>query len=127
MKNKLGIAIVLLAVIFYIGYNYIYHDHRDINTEKAQFSLTGDSLYQHFIQNQEEASKLYINQPLELSGVLYSKSEFLIVLSPGIVCQVDSSFLLQDLEIGDSLRLKGRCIGFDDLFMEVKMDNITAN
>ena len=126
MKNKLGIAIVLLGIIFYFGYNYLYQDHRDINTEQAEFSLNSDTLYQHFIQNQEEANRLYINKVIEINGLVSSKSKKSIVLNPGIVYQIDSTFLFMEIEIGDSIHLRGRCIGFDDIFMEVKMDKTSA-
>ena len=52
------------------------------------------------------------------------ESDF-IVIKPSIVCVLDSNFSVSQLTIGDSLNLKGRCVGFDELFMEVKMDHVS--
>ena len=129
MKNRiklnlfLGLCLCLVAA--FLGYNYVYQEHRDIKKEQAVFNLSSSTLFKEFSTNEKTSNSKYINQIISVSGEVNSATEYQIVLSPGIVCQLDSSFSIKKIEQGDTLHLKGRCIGFDDLFMEVKLDNVT--
>ncbi len=127
MKNKALIAIVILILTTYFSYNYIYHQHRNVLLEKAKYHLTSDSLFNHFKNNQTEANGLYINEIIALKGTVKNISTQQLILYPSVVCRVDSNFVLSGINPNDSVELKGRCIGFDDLFLEVKMDKTTTN
>jgi hypothetical protein len=125
MKMKLFLGLCLCLVAAYLGYNYVYQEHRDVQKEQAVFNLNSTTLFQEFSENEETSNAKYINQIISVSGEVNYVTEHQIVLIPGIVCQLDSSLSIKDIQQGDILQLKGRCIGFDDLFMEVRMDNIT--
>ena len=127
MKIKILITLILLTLIAYFTYNCIYQEHRNIRTENAIYHLSSDSLFHHFKNNQTEANHLYINQIIELKGLVKSISNDLILLHPGIACALDSNFVLGKIKINDTLQLKARCIGFDELFGEVKMDKSVNN
>ena len=127
MKIKALISLVVLMLIAYFSYNYIYQQHRNVLLEKARYTLTSDSLFNHFKNDQTEANGLYINEIIELKGVVKNISNKQLIIHPGVVCKVDSNFVLSGITPNDSVELKGRCLGFDDLFLEVKMDKITNN
>ena len=127
MKIKALVFLLVLTLIAYFSYNYVYQEHRNIFIEKTRYHLTSDSLFNHFKNKQTEANSLYINQIIELKGVVNSISNDLLILHPGVVCKLDSNFVFSEISPNDSIKLKGRCIGFDDLFMEVKMDKIINN
>ena len=40
-----------------------------------------------------------------------------------LICNPDST-MVDDLGIGDSTTLKGRCIGYDDLLEELRLDHV---
>ena len=127
MKMKLFLGLCFCLFAAYLGYNYVYQEHRDVQKEQAVYNLSSTTLFQEFSTNEEASNAKYINQIISVSGEVNSATEHQIVLSPGIVCQLDSTFSIKNIQQGDTVQLKGRCIGFDDLFMEVKMDNVNLN
>ena len=127
MKNKILLISGILILTAYFAYNYMYQEHRNVQFERAIYSLESDSLHQQFYLNQEQANTLYLNQIIELNGVVTNISTNLFILKPGVVCQTDSTQNIYNLKVGDTLSIKGRCLGYDDLFEEVKMDKISYN
>ncbi|MEZ7838042.1 MAG: hypothetical protein QMC03_04035 [Flavobacteriales bacterium] len=124
MKKKGIIVAISLVALAYFGYQYMYQEHRNILKEKASLSITSTELYKAF-STPSHSNTEYINAIIEFQGILTSVEKDLIVIQPNIVCKLDSNFSSANLNAGDTLLLKGRCIGFDDLFMEVKMDNVS--
>ncbi len=112
-------------VTAFLGYNYVYQEHRDVQKEQAVFNLSSSTLFKEFSTNEKTSNSKYINQIISVFGEVNSATEYQIVLSPGVLCQLDSTFSKKSIQQGDTLQVKGRCIGFDDLFMEVKLDNVT--
>lgn len=128
MKYK-GLIILLVAIMTtaLLGYNYIYKSHRDIGNEKAEFNLKSYELHQAFRDNPKEANIKFINKTISLTGTIISIEPHLIIIEPNIVCKTDTNLKTNTLITGKELTFKGRCIGFDDLFMEVKMDNVNIH
>jgi hypothetical protein len=124
MKKKGIIVAISLVALTYFGYQYMYQEHRNILKEKASLSITSTELYKAF-STPAHSNTEFINAIIEFQGILTSVEKDLIVIQPNIVCKLDSNFSSANLNTGDTLLLKGRCIGFDDLFMEVKMDNVS--
>lgn len=125
MKTKGFILAIIVISIGYFGYNYMYQEHRNVLEEKASFSMSSTHLYSIFNNTSNETHKEYLNKIIEFDGLVNSINEGLLVIKPSIVCKLDSNFSVASLNVGDTLLLKGRFIGFDDLFMEVKMDNVS--
>ena len=126
MIKKIIICLIIFLLGLYASYKYVYHEHRNIYKEEPKYILTSDSLFNHFNVNQKEANQIYINQILKIKGVLKSISENQLILSPGIACLVDSNIALNSVLTQDTIEIKGRCVGFDDLFLEVKIDQVTV-
>ena len=125
MKIKLFIAASVLFTTAYLAYSYIYQGHRDVLAEKATINLTSEALFDNFNNPTKKASQNYINKIIDFKGSISAIESDFIVIKPSIVCVLDSNFSVSQLTIGDSLNLKGRCVGFDELFMEVKMDHVS--
>lgn len=125
MKTKGLIATALLFVIAFLTYNYLYQDHRNILKENASFNISSTELSLQFNSNSEIATKKFINTVIEFQGTISKLAKEFIIIQPNIFCMLDSNLSSTNLNLGDTLILKGRCIGFDDLFMEVKMDNVS--
>ena len=123
MKIKLLLCLLILSLVYYFSYNYIYQEHRDILLEDENYNLMSDSIYKHFINNQTEANNIYINRIIKLNGNVNKISHNHIIIHPGIACKIDSNFGISKIELNEQITVKGRCIGFDDLFLEVKLDN----
>lgn len=122
MKNKykLLIAMLLLALGAYFGYNYMYQDHRDIGAESAKISVSASELVQLFKDN--ESSEI-LNSTVQVSGIITEIDTMTLTLDESVQCSFDSK--INNLKINDAITVKGRCIGYDDLFESVKLDQST--
>lgn len=123
MKRKWIIILILIFLLF-AAYKYIYQDHRDIQKEQAEFVVFSTSITKEFLQNSMEAEKKYLNKTIEISGVITEITENDITLNNNVFCQF-SSKITTLFTTKDSITIKGRCIGFDDLLELVKIDQST--
>jgi len=127
MKHKILITLLFISTSIYLSYQYVYQDRTDMVSKKTAYYLTSDRLFFQFTDNQNLANDTYLNQTIELKGKVNTISNGEIILSPGIICRLDSNFMQPKIHPSDSIKIKGRCIGFDDLFGEVKMDYVIIN
>ena len=97
--------------------------HLDVGGEQAQYSLlpqelvialtSGDSLAAH-----------YLNAVVELNAVVTQDDGVRASFEGGVVALWDTLRPHRTLEQGESLHVKGRVTGYDDLFGEVRMDGL---
>ncbi len=123
MKKWISILIVLIFGI-YLTYNYIYQDHRDIKTERAEFSLSSIALFEEFTKNAVNAEKKYLNKTIKITGPITEVNANSITLNNTVFC-VLNSLLQSKLTIGKPITIKGRFIGYDDLLEQIKIDQST--
>ena len=119
MKRKYLILLIIVVIAIIIGYNYIYQDHRDIGNERAAASLSSSSLVEKFLNYSQEADSLYLDKTIEISGEVTAIGESDLVLDEKVFCTFES---VPKVELNSKITVKGRCIGFDDLLEEVKID-----
>jgi len=130
MKNKkIGIGIILLiAIIAILSYNYLYQDHRDIESEKTDYTVKAASFIKEFQLNETEATTKYLNKTLEIEGTLSSIDENTVVLEDLIFFALnkDEAPPTKD-KLTTIVRIKARCIGYDNLLEEIKLDQATIH
>ena len=107
-----GIVLILMAIGLYY---YAYKDHRDIATEGAVYNDTAVALNDSIVQNNEA----FLNQTLAVSGVVTFLDDTTITLDDALVAQFETG---HTAKLNQQLTLKGRCIGYDDLFKVVVLD-----
>ena len=112
------IAAGLLLIIGYVGYNYLYKDHRDIASETVDMTLTSSSLRAQFTLTE---SPNILNKTILVTGVVTSLENEVVVLDEIIHCSLIGT--QDNLKLGQSIQIKGRCIGYDELF-DIKSDSI---
>ena len=127
MKYKILLLLLLTSSSIYLVFQYVYQDHKNIAHQDAKHQITSDLLLYHYSENSDLANDLYLNQILELKGVVKSVADDFIILHPGVVCMLGNNFQPNNIKSMDSVVIKARCIGFDDLFGEVKMDKTVIN
>ena len=110
-----GIVLILMAIGFYY---YVYKDHRDIAVEEAVYTDTAIALKDSILQNNEA----FLNQTVAVSGVVTFIEDNSITLDHALVAQFENRPAAQ---LNRQLTLKGRCIGYDDLFEVVVLDQST--
>lgn len=122
MKRKAVLILILFVTVLAIfGYNYLYQDHRDIKKEVPIAELSAVSLLNEFKQN---VTNELLNSTLHISGVVTEIDGNNITIDNKVMC----NFLEvpEDLKLNKSIIIKGRCIGYDDLFEVVKLDQCSV-
>ena len=118
MKKKILLFVFTLC-LFFLGYNYLFPDHRTINQEEALFNVEASILFDEFIDNSKQAEYKYLNQTITVSGVITSFNTENIMINNKIFCKFDN--IVNKININDSIVVKGRCIGYDELLEEIKL------
>lgn len=122
MQNKL-IVIFILILGSIIAYSYMYPNHRSISEETVSFAVKADYIHGEFIQNSAQAEQKYLDQTLLVSGLVTAIDSQSLTIGHKVYGQFVT--LTSDLKVNDSVTVKGRCIGFDDLLEEIKLDQCT--
>lgn len=126
MKRNLKISLALLALVGFLAWVYIYtfhSKHRTIADEQATAEFQAPELLYAFTRSGSDSAN-YADQVILVTGDVTSSDETMIVLN-GMV-QVNLFPGLQTpIENGQTLTLKGRCVGYDDLLEVVKIDQAT--
>ena len=112
------IVLLIIVVIGLIAYNYIYKEHRDIESEQTEFVLTSTDLANEFVVNPSESEQKYLNKAIEVSGTISELNETDLTLDGSIFCQFNSKIKINTKDVS----IKGRFIGYDDLLEEIKLD-----
>ncbi len=134
MKIKYIIFAVLFAIVIGagIGLKMFFKPHADVSKMQVVFQVDASALIDEFQKDETSATKKYSEKVLEIKGKLVAKSKLqngtdLLILEDemqGISCQLDSSWsaanqpILQSLETGKPITVKGVCKGY---LMEIKV------
>lgn len=128
MKNKkilLG-ALVVIVLVAILGYNYIYQDHRDIQSEKPAFTVKAADFIKDFQANEEVATTKYLNKTVEIEGTLSSVDGNTVVVEDVIFFALSENETPPTSDkLNTTIHIKARCIGYDNLLEEVKLDQAT--
>ncbi len=125
MKKRKWIYPLLILIVAggIIGYNYIYQDHRDIKKEKAAFTVKATELTAAFQNDETAATEKYLNQTIEVQGQLTGIDGSSLVLENVVFFALSENEEAPDqTKLNTNVTLKGRCIGYDSLLEEVKLD-----
>lgn len=127
MKKKRGITAVVvllgLGALVYGYYGYLYKDARNISEEEAAHTLVANKLADEYAANVEDANARYLNKTLEIQGKVTEVRDSVMILDGTVCCGLNS--LTNNNQLNKTITIKGRCIGYDELFGEVKLDQCT--
>ncbi|QMU62847.1 MAG: hypothetical protein GKR88_00225 [Flavobacteriaceae bacterium] len=121
LSKKSKILLFILLGIFIIGfgmYKYAYQPHKTIEDFKVDFNGASKDF---FVKIQENDS-IWQNKGVVLSGVITAKDAKGITLDENTYCQFRDAATLHSLENNQTIKIKGRIIGYDDLLEELKLD-----
>lgn len=124
MRKKIVLLIVTLVLVVgaYTGYKYLYRDHRSIEDEVAVLRLNALEMQQLFVNN--ESAKV-LNNTVTVVGKITQIEDRTVTLDDKVACTFDKP--IENITVGQTISIKGRCIGYDDLFEIVKLDQSTLN
>lgn len=124
-KFRIAAIVVLLitASLLYGYYGFLYKPARDISSETSAFTVAANGLANEYEKDAKIADTKYLNQTIEIKGKVTEIRDSLVILDTKIVCGFDA--LPTAIAVNKNVTIKGRCIGFDELFGEVKLDQCT--
>lgn len=127
MKKKWIILLIVFISGAYFLYRYINKDHRDISSEKAEFEISTVQLSSEFQSEPLKAQNNYLNKTIIVSGIVSDIETNTITLDNTIFCDMSSYINTNEIVVGVTVSIKGRCIGYDDLLEEIKLDQCTIS
>ncbi len=126
-KNKITlITISLLFFIAFFGIVFFTYNkpHKDFSSAQADITLDAAKLYEHYQNNLSDANSKFLDKILLVNGPVTELNSNLVIMKGNIVCSLDSSYVLDtSIKLYDEISVRGRCIGYDDLFGEVRIDH----
>ena len=114
------IALLIIVIVTFLGYHYIYQDHRDIESETAAFTFTAEDITNEFEINPSDAESKYLNKTIIISGIITELNSNQITINDKVFCQLNNAPNI--LKTNQEVTLKGRFIGYDNLLEEIKLD-----
>lgn len=122
MKKKMLIFVVFVIFGGFLLYNYIYKEHRNIANETESFVVTVVDLKEDYSKNDSLANAKYLDKTIVIYGKITSMdlSNKMLMIDTSLAAVIKDNNV--ELKQNDSIKLKGRFIGYDDLLEEFKMD-----
>jgi hypothetical protein len=128
MSRKAKIIGILLVgvLVVAISINYVFNGGtRDLATEEVAFTVSSKDIIGEFTSNVIIATNKYSDKAISISGKVTAVSDSIVTLDNTIIC----NFKIPDTNIKNdqSINVKGRLVGFDDLMGELKLDQCSIN
>ncbi|WP_298224572.1 hypothetical protein [Flavobacterium sp.] len=123
MKKSRVITLLLLLVIAIgvAGYNYVMHGGgRDLSEEAPQFTVTSQAIAAEFTTNTALANTKYLEKAVAVKGIVTHKKANEVIIDDSIVCTLKNPD--NGIKVNQTVTLKGRVVGFDDILQEIKLD-----
>ena len=95
--------------------------HTNYFSEKPVAILEADSLFQRF---QKNAVNNLLNEVVQINGKVTGFDPPFIILNNNLICSPETGVNLS-VVVGDSVTVKGRCVSFDDLLSELRIDHVS--
>ena len=116
----LPLSIIGLIII----YNTYNKPHKDFDKSPFEVTIESRELISLYQDNTDNANTRFLNKILLVIGTITNIETSIIILDNGIVCTLDPSQIITDeININNKVSVKGRCIGYDDLLEEVRIDH----
>jgi hypothetical protein len=124
-KTKIIAALLLVAVLSGIGvYSYVFYGGaRDVATEESVYTVTTAELTQEFTADAQKANAKYNNKTINICGMATASALTEIKIDEVVSCSFTSA--APQIPANQKTTIKGRFVGYDELFGEFKLDQCT--
>ena len=112
---------IIGSVFIYFTYN---KPHTDFSKSRSEFTIESKDLIAFYQIDTDNENARYLDKILLLTGIVTGAEENIIILDNGIVCTLDPSQKVNEkINLGTKVSVRGRCIGYDDLLEEIRVDH----
>tara|TARA_X000001036_G_scaffold258904_1_gene240707 strand:+ start:2726 stop:3139 length:414 start_codon:yes stop_codon:yes gene_type:complete len=127
-KKKYQIILRFLFPLFIIGSMIIYviynKPHKDFEKSPIEDTIESINLISFYQDNPDNANTRFLDKFILVIGTITDIEKNIIILDNSIVCTLDpSQIITNQININNEVSVKGRCIGYDDLLEEVRIDH----
>ena len=127
-KKKSPIILRFLFPLFFIGLIIIYitynKPHKDFDKSPIEDTIESIDLISFYQDNPDNANTRFLDKFILVIGTITDIEKNIIILDNSIVCTLDpSQIITNQININNEVSVKGRCIGYDDLLEEVRIDH----
>tara|TARA_B100000902_G_scaffold358242_1_gene373203 strand:+ start:33 stop:446 length:414 start_codon:yes stop_codon:yes gene_type:complete len=127
-KKKSPIILRFLFPLFFIGSIIIYviynKPHKDFDKSPIEDTIESIDLISFYQDNPDNANARFLDKFILVIGTITDIEKNIIILDNSIVCTLDpSQIITNQININNEVSVKGRCIGYDDLLEEVRIDH----
>ena len=128
MSKKTKIIAFLLVIVLVASFTWLYVFYggaRDLASEESEFTLSSKVITGEFASDVAKATLKYSDKAIVISGKVTAVSDSTVTIDNTIIC----NFKIPDASIKNeqSISVKGRLVGFDDLMGELKLDQCSIN
>jgi hypothetical protein len=116
MSTKTRLFIVALVGLC-IGLFFYFKPAPDRSVEAASQRVEAKVLY---VAMSKGEAATYLNEVINVTGLVKGVDGQTLMLRPGIACRMEGDF--DAPRAGETVSVKGRVLGFDDMFGEVQLD-----
>lgn len=128
-RKKIAIAIAALLIValggIYFYYGFLFKEARNIESEMPDFNISATKLLEDYDADPKKADALYLNKTIEITGTVTKETDSVVILENTVFCLFTQK--VKSKLIHNKIKVKGKCIGYDELFQEVKIDQCTIN
>lgn len=128
-KKPLIIVLSLLVIVLmgFTGFNYVMHGGaRDLSTEETNFTVSSKAISDEFTANLDASNKKYLEKAVAITGTITAVNPTDFTIDNNIICTLkspDATTFRKD----QTVTVKGRVVGYDDLMGELKLDQCFCN
>jgi|TARA_B100000949_G_C14273841_1_gene448657 hypothetical protein len=101
--------------------------HPEWTLMEPSFELRAVVLLSEYRSDITKANSKYLNKVLSIEGKLTSTEPSLMIIDHGVTCTLDSTQMIDQYPaLGTRVIIKGRCVGYDELLEEVRIDHVSV-
>ena len=114
----------LSIIVFIIIFSTYNKPHKDFNKSPFEVTIESKELISLYQDNTDNANTRFLGKILLVKGNITHIETDIIILDNGIVCTLDpSQAFTEKIHLNKTISVKGRCIGYDDLLEEIRIDH----
>lgn len=113
-KLVYGIIIIGILAAGYVWFFVYNKAHVNYQESKAVFIGQAEVLHNKAVANSTEFTETYVNQAVEVDGVVSEVGTSSFTLDARLICTLDTNHADDLPNIGQSVTVKGRVVGVDE-------------
>lgn len=122
MTKAFKLGVVFLGLGIAIGAWQYFRPAKDRAQDEPMTAASAGELHEILSKLPPAETHEWLNETLLIEGEVVSADQATILLSPGVACAMQPGNIGQPIAIGENVVIKGRVLGYDDLFDEVQVD-----